>query len=287
MPGIMYGKGWRERRDKIVVSWDDVRKVHRHSYQAADLVIEKHPELKKIITTHAEKQLLGKLIIEKGGGQNRSRYKDWGVSGVTDVGDIAKTMAKEKKITPLEARKMALILTEATGKRKRELVSGLTSGKIFHEKTGPATDMPKTAGEKKPASRFSHKGFSGSSAVALSAASTSGSFVRSSDGISKIGSAAVHGIKGGFLAGVRSSTPSGTASPSLIASDVHGGTQSMTSRTVPSSRYASMKAGMKGPVGMSPKNDLTAGHTERGIGGPVVPSRPLRPVHGFIRNKSS
>ncbi|NTW75783.1 MAG: hypothetical protein HGB34_02670 [Candidatus Moranbacteria bacterium] len=288
MPGIMYGKDWREKRDKIVVSWDDVRKVHRHAYKAADLVIEKHPELKKIITTHAEKQLLGRLIIEKGGGKNRSQYKDWGVSGVTDIGDIAKTMAQEKKITPLEARKMAVILTEATGKRKRELVGSLTSNKIFHEKTIPAANASKRADNKKSASWFGRGASSDISATALSAASTSGSFIRSSGGIPKIISESAHGIKSGFLAGVRSSVPSRIKSTPAGTFDMHGSsTHNPTSETVQISRYATMKDNTKGSTKASLKTSITAGHAEKKVVSPVVPSRSTRSViQSFNRSKS-
>ncbi|NTW90242.1 MAG: hypothetical protein HGB37_05035 [Candidatus Moranbacteria bacterium] len=231
MAGIMYGTGWRNRRDKIILTHDEVRAVHKYNYKATDLVLEKHPELKKILTTHAKRDMFGKLLIEKGGGKNRSKLKDWGVTGVTDLGDIVKTMAQEKKITPKEARTIARTLTGATGARQRELLNSLSSDKIFQshteEKQVPNEKPTRTIEVKAPLSTLK-KPAAETSALITASAATAAAFHAMKPPIS---GSVVHGKPHQFLAGVRYSaqgepsqeiTGGGVAGP-ISGPAVHGG----------------------------------------------------------------
>jgi hypothetical protein len=230
MPGIMYGMGWRNKRDKIILTHDEVRAVHKYNYKATDIVLEKHPELKKILTTHAKRDMFGKLLIEKGGGKNRSKLKDWGVTGVTDLGDIVKTMAQEKKITPKEARMIARTLTGATGSRQRELLNSLSSDKIFHSQTEakPASEekLSRKHETKVPISTPRKPAIKTSALIAVAAA-TPNAFQAKEPPIS---GSSIHGKPHQFLAGVRYSahgehqqeTPGRGLSVPISGSSVHG-----------------------------------------------------------------
>ncbi|NTW45519.1 MAG: hypothetical protein HGB18_00505 [Candidatus Moranbacteria bacterium] len=181
MPGILFGKDWRDRRDKIILDQKDVRSVHRHKWKAAELVTEKNAVTRGILNRKVERDRFGELLIEKGGGKNRSRYKDWGVTGVTDLGDIAETMAREHLITPKEARAMASELTGATGARKRELLNRLSNSHLGRKKPEPIpiSDRDAKLSERKPFGMFGRTSAAKATKMAAGAGFLAG--VRKSD----------------------------------------------------------------------------------------------------------